>query len=214
MGFQFTGMKRDQLAKIIYLGIVFLMLTFSQQAKAQPVFQPASIDSAPLGNRIPLILIQGIQSDPSMWNNFLNYYAAHPALQNNFKPYTFAYKTDDAVMVAADPNDIFGLCPILGNFLQQSFGTQRVAILAHSMGGFISADKEQQLRLVFATHEVVIRGFTLRRIEAAMHRMELASIVTLPAKYQPLIADGQPKIREIVVTEAKAGGLQSEASLN
>jgi hypothetical protein len=79
---------------------------------------------------------------------------------------------------------------------------------------FISADKEQQLRLVFATHEVVIRGFTLRRIEAAMHRMELASIVTLPAKYQPLIADGQPKIREITVTEAKAVGLQSEASLN
>jgi len=54
----------------------------------------------------------------------------------------------------------------------------------------------------------------LRRIEAAMHRMELASIMTLPVKYQPLIADGQPKIREITVTEAKAVGLQSEASLN
>ena len=79
---------------------------------------------------------------------------------------------------------------------------------------FISADKEQQLRLVFATHEVVIRGFTLRRIEAAMHRMELASIVTLPAKYQPLIADGQPKIREIVVTENRSADLQSQASLN
>ena len=79
---------------------------------------------------------------------------------------------------------------------------------------FTNDDKEQQLRLVFATHEVVVHGFTLRRIEMAMHRMELASIVTLPAKYQPLIADGQPKIREIAVTEAKAVGLQSEASLN
>ena len=79
---------------------------------------------------------------------------------------------------------------------------------------FINDDKEQQLRLSFATHEVVIHGYVLRRIEAAMHRLELASIMTLPVKYQPLIADGQPKIREIAVTEAKAGGLQSEASLN
>ena len=82
-----------------------------------------------------------------------------------------------------------------------------------AFGEFISADKEQQLRLVFATHEVVIRGFTLRRIEAAMHRMELASIMTLPVKYQPLIADGQPRIHEIVVTENKPSGLQSQASL-
>jgi hypothetical protein len=79
---------------------------------------------------------------------------------------------------------------------------------------FISNDKEQQLHLVFATHEVLISGYALRRIETAMHRLELASIMTLPVKYQPLIADGQPKIREIAVTEAKAASLQSEASLN
>jgi hypothetical protein len=101
--------------KIICFGICCLALAFSQRTNAQPVFQAAPIDSAPLGNRIPLILIHGIQSDPSMWNNFLNYYAAHSALQNNFKPYTFGYKTDDTVMGAADPNDIFGLCPKLGN---------------------------------------------------------------------------------------------------
>ena len=125
-------------AKIICFVICCLTLAISQRTNAQPVFQAASIDSAPLGNRIPLILIHGIQSDPSMWNNLLNYYATHSALQNNFKPYTFAYKTDDTVMGAADPNDVFGLCPKLGNFLQQSFGTQRVAILAHSMGGLVA----------------------------------------------------------------------------
>ena len=79
---------------------------------------------------------------------------------------------------------------------------------------FINDDKEQQLRLVFATHEIVIRGFTLRRIEAAMHRLELASIMALPAKYQPLISEGQPKIREIVVKEHKPSVPQSGASLN
>jgi hypothetical protein len=34
--------------------------------------------------------------------------------------------------------------------------------------------KEQQLRLVFATHEVSLRGHSLRRIETAMQRMELS----------------------------------------
>ena len=125
-------------AKIICFVICCLTLAFSQRTDAQPVFQAASIDSAPLGNRIPLVLIHGIQSDPTMWNNFLNYYAAHPSLSNNFKPYTFGYNTDDTVMGAADPNDIFGLCPKLGNFLQQSFGNQKVAILAHSMGGLVA----------------------------------------------------------------------------
>jgi hypothetical protein len=34
--------------------------------------------------------------------------------------------------------------------------------------------KEQQLRLVFVTHEVSLRGHSLRRIETAMQRMELS----------------------------------------
>ncbi|MGO8838236.1 MAG: hypothetical protein ACLQQ0_12500 [Limisphaerales bacterium] len=78
----------------------------------------------------------------------------------------------------------------------------------------VSEDKEQKLRLVFATHEILISGHTLRRIAAAMQRMELSFLTTVPVKYQPLIAENQPKIREIVVTEAKAVGIQSEASLN
>jgi pimeloyl-ACP methyl ester carboxylesterase len=125
-------------AKIICFVICCLALAFSQRTNAQPVFQAAAIDSAPLGNRIPLILIHGIESDPSMWNNFLNYYAAHPALTNNFKPYTFGYKTDVKTMGPADPGDVFGLCPILGNSLEQSFGNKKVAILAHSMGGLVA----------------------------------------------------------------------------
>ena len=79
---------------------------------------------------------------------------------------------------------------------------------------FISNDKEQQLHLVFATHEVLISGYALRRIETAMYRLELASIMTLPTKYHPLIADGQPKIREIVVSEIKSIGSQTEVSRN
>ena len=72
-----------------------------------------------------------------------------------------------------------------------------------------SDGKEQKLRLVFATHEILISGHVLRRIETAIHRLELSFITTLPAKYHPLVPDGQPKIREIVVTEIKPGSEQS-----
>ena len=54
----------------------------------------------------------------------------------------------------------------------------------------VSEDKEQKLRLVFATHEVLITGYALRRIETAIQRMELSFIAILPIKYHSLV----PKI--------------------
>jgi len=77
-----------------------------------------------------------------------------------------------------------------------------------------SEDKEQKLRLVFATHEVLISGYVLRRIEIAMQRMELSGIMKLPDKYHSLISEGQPKIRDVVVTENRPSDIQSQASLN
>jgi hypothetical protein len=77
-----------------------------------------------------------------------------------------------------------------------------------------SDGKEQRLRLVFVTHEVVISGFALRRIEAGMQRKELASLMKLPEKYQSLMNDNQPIIREIAVTESQSVNLQSEAHSN
>ena len=70
--------------------------------------------------------------------------------------------------------------------------------------------KEQLLHLSFATHEIMVRGNTLRRIETALHRLELSFITTLPAKYHSLVAEGQPRIREIVVTEIKPDSDQSQ----
>ena len=75
-----------------------------------------------------------------------------------------------------------------------------------------SDDKEQKLRLVFATHEVLISGHALRRIETAMQRMELSFIMALLPKYHPLIAENQPRIQEIVVTEMKP--VSTESQLN
>jgi hypothetical protein len=66
-----------------------------------------------------------------------------------------------------------------------------------------SEEKEQKLRLVFATHEILISGRVLQRIETAIHRLELSGIMKLPDKYHALIGEGQPRIREITVAEIK-----------
>jgi hypothetical protein len=64
-----------------------------------------------------------------------------------------------------------------------------------------SGGDEQNLKLVFATHEVSVRGHHLRRIETTMQRLELSLLATLPRSQRSLITEGQPLILEIVVTE-------------
>ena len=75
-------------------------------------------------------------------------------------------------------------------------------------------EAEQRLRLVFACHEVVVRGQSLRRIETAMQRMELSHLACLPGSYGNLASDGQPLIREISVQEVKESEPKSIAPLN
>jgi hypothetical protein len=62
-------------------------------------------------------------------------------------------------------------------------------------------DKEQRLKILFATHEVLIEGNNLRRIEIAMQKRELAFVAKLSTNYQLLVNQGQPVILKIVVTE-------------
>ena len=70
---------------------------------------------------------------------------------------------------------------------------------------FDSTGKEQLLHLSFGSHEIFVRGSALRRVESALHKLELSFLAVLPPKYHPLVPDGQPKIRDIVVTEIKSG---------
>ena len=75
-------------------------------------------------------------------------------------------------------------------------------------------EKEQRLRLVFATHEVVVQGHSLRRIETAMQRMVLSHLACLPGSYRSLLADGQPFVREIAVQEGKDSEAKAIAPSN
>ena len=68
----------------------------------------------------------------------------------------------------------------------------------------LTTDGEGQcLRLMFATHEIKAQGQSLRRLETAMQRLELSFLASLPTGHRSLVADGQPVVREIAVTEVK-----------
>jgi ferritin-like metal-binding protein YciE len=66
-----------------------------------------------------------------------------------------------------------------------------------------SGGDEQNLKLVFTTHEISVRGHHLRRIETVLQRMELSLLAKLPGSQRKLITEGQPVVLEIKVTEAK-----------
>ena len=67
-----------------------------------------------------------------------------------------------------------------------------------------------QLRLVFATHDISLRGRSLRRLETVKQGMELSFLTTLPGKQRSLVPDGQPVFTEIAVTEIAPPGIQAE----
>jgi hypothetical protein len=75
-----------------------------------------------------------------------------------------------------------------------------------------SSGNEQHLRLVFATHEVMVRGYSLRRIETAMQRLELSLLTSMPGKHRSIIPDGEPVILELVLTQANGVEVPSRES--
>ena len=99
---------------------------------------------------------------------------------------------------ASDPN---------AEALRIEVSPERSLLLPHDQFMFAeltSGGDEQNLKLVFAAHEVSIRGHHLRRIETVMQRMELSLLAKIPISPRNLITEGQPVILEIIVTEAKS----------
>src|SRR6266516_1081721 len=61
----------------------------------------------------------------------------------------------------------------------------------------LAGDPEKTLRMHFDTHGVVLKGISLRRIEAALQRRELSSVAVVQEKSHNTVKDGQPLIRSI-----------------
>ncbi|PYK97629.1 MAG: hypothetical protein DME19_15670 [Verrucomicrobia bacterium] len=64
---------------------------------------------------------------------------------------------------------------------------------------YLDREGEEVLKLVFATHEIVLNGKLLRRVEAALHKRELASVAAVAEKFRSVLEDTQPFIQEIAV---------------
>jgi hypothetical protein len=85
--------------------------------------------------------------------------------------------------------------------------SERSLLLPHNQFIFAelaSGGDEQRLKLVFATHEVSVRGHHLRRIETVMQRLELSQLAKLPKSQRSLITEGQLVVLEIVVSEIES----------
>lgn len=108
-----------------------------------------SFDTNPLGDRIPLVLIHGIDRasapgapDPEVWNNFAMSLLADGVLPNRVKPYWFTYYSNSI--------SIYGLGGMLRDVLDlqnmsdPNFGSKPVIILAYSMGGLVARSFMQQ----------------------------------------------------------------------
>jgi hypothetical protein len=73
-----------------------------------------------------------------------------------------------------------------------------------------SGGDEQNLKLVFTTHEIAVRGHHLRRIETVMQRLELSLLAKLPSSQRKLITEGQSVILEIAITEVESQQKRAE----
>jgi hypothetical protein len=72
---------------------------------------------------------------------------------------------------------------------------------------------EHRLRLVFATHEVLLRGCYLKRVEMTMQKQELSFVAKVSRNYQTLV-ENHPVIWEISVKEIKPAQGQPSATEN
>ncbi len=101
-------------------------------------------DTIPLGEKLPLILIHGLNEDAifapphtDTWNNFLDYYNTSPALKAIFKPYLVSYYSN-----AVGISDLgSGLCDVIDKMNQgdpDNFGNKNIVLVGHSMGGLVA----------------------------------------------------------------------------
>jgi len=61
----------------------------------------------------------------------------------------------------------------------------------------LTTDSEETLTMHFDTHEVVVRGSALRRIENALQRRELSSVSAVLETPRNTVKDGQPSITSV-----------------
>ena len=68
------------------------------------------------------------------------------------------------------------------------------------VSAFDNGDDGETLKMEFSSHEILLRGVGLKRVEAALQRRELAEVSVLPLRFRESTPKGHPIIHEIQVT--------------
>ena len=84
-------------------------------------------------NRIPVILVHGLNSHPRMWRNVVNDLRADPALRGRYQFWTFYYPTGAPIAYSA-----LRLRDELAALVQVIGPQRRMVLIGHSMGGLVS----------------------------------------------------------------------------
>jgi pimeloyl-ACP methyl ester carboxylesterase len=140
-----------------------LSLAASAAAAVTALLEPSllgdgsAVDSAPLGTRVPLVLVHGLGGGPTGWDAFLHAYVANPSWRAVFKPYSYSYASSASDVLAdpTAPRTITGLGAQFRDWLQAyydkppappsfGFGGKSVVLLAHSMGGLVARSMMQE----------------------------------------------------------------------
>jgi triacylglycerol esterase/lipase EstA (alpha/beta hydrolase family) len=125
-----------------------------------PTFTPVSVDQTTnLAGTTPIILIHGWQytinnPDPMQdcWDDFIKYFNLDSSLYGKFTLYSFDYPTSNHVKTNAQN---------LASLISTCFPSQKVIIIAHSMGGLVAHSYIQDSNIIPNGSSKVIKLITL-----------------------------------------------------
>ena len=138
---------------IIVTGLLWMFCFAGIAYAISPNLLP--FDQDDLGDRIPLILIHGIQNKSQsaeywhVWDNFEAYIGSNNVLKAAIKPYYFTYETIEDY-IGNGPTSIYGVAKVLRDKIQARDDTgeflgKPIIIIAHSMGGLVARSLMQEL---------------------------------------------------------------------
>jgi hypothetical protein len=157
----FTGISLLLARSILFAALLSTAATLARALPLQlfpSTFGDGSqVDTAVLGNRIPVIFVHGLGGGSDGWNSILRAYEQNPSWRGAFKPYSFNYPSTKTE-VDADPNaprTLTALGAALRDAMQGyydkpmsapdfGFGNKRVIVVAHSMGGLVARSMMQE----------------------------------------------------------------------